>query len=249
MTKRLTVAVLLYGDYPWLAQRVLDPLLALCSGPYVDLRVGCNAVGPGTDDYLCSRGLPVVPGVTASGGVTVVRSAENLHKYPMMRRLMRTDPLAEHFMWFDDDSFIDTDGDPMDVIKGAVARCAPDTMVGQVYSIRLGGNQHLWVRAQPWYTGKPVDAGQVVSFCTGGWWTVRSDFLEKHDWPCVELSRKGGDVMLGELCRQQGVRLVNVGPTFGVRVNADAEGKNSKSQTRGPMPLPKPIGWYHGREY
>jgi hypothetical protein len=38
---------------------------------------------------------------------------------------------------------------------------------------------------------------------TGGWWVARTAFLQKWDYPFRELQHNGGDVILGELCRQQ----------------------------------------------
>lgn len=234
-----TVAVLLYGDHPRLAARCLDPLWPLQRAGLVDLRIGMNACGAATQDY--------VDAAVAGGplGVETVRYDVNIHKYPMMRRLLALAPPAPRFMWFDDDSYVDHPN-PATFVTRAVAMCEPHTMVGQVWVMALGGNQHLWVRHQPWYGGKPVEAGHRVRFCQGAWWVIPSALLLKHDWPVPELERKGGDVMLGELCRQQGYVLRDVrgfGDGFGVRINADAAGRHSQSKTRGPLPLPRPVGW------
>lgn len=235
MTPEVTVGVTLFGPHSDLARRCLDPLWPLLRLGKIELRIGCNDVGAETRAYL--------DGKLADGlNPFLIMSSANVHKYPMMRNLIGMSPLRPKFMWFDDDSYID-DPDPLDWLARALALCEPHTMVGQVWTMRLGGGQHLWVRDQPWYAGKTVEPGHTVRFCQGAWWLVPSALLYKHDWPDPRLERKGGDVMLGELCRQQGVVIRDVGKTYGVRINADEKGQHSRSKTRGPMPLPKPIGW------
>jgi len=104
-------------------------------------------------------------------------------------------------------------------------------MLGEVWRYGLGGNQHLWVRDQPWYAGKPVPAGHKVKFVTGGWWTIRTEVIRKYDWPVPELDHRGGDVMLGELFRQQELGMKHF--NHGVAINADAAGVSSRSPKRG----------------
>lgn len=232
---RATVGVLLYGNYPNLAERCLGPLWPLQRSGLIQLRIGCNAIGEDTQNYLTREGAYTDP------GVGIISSDRNIQKYPMMRHLIGLGPLAPHFMWFDDDSYID-DPDPVEFLKRSLTVCATSDMVGQVWWIKLGGNQHLWVRDQPWFKGKVVERGHSVKFCQGAWWVIQSRHLEKFDWPVEELERKGGDVMLGELCRQQDLKIYDVGRNFGIRINADLQGNHSKMPTRGGVD-PRPIGW------
>lgn len=235
MSPGVTVGVLLYGDHPRLAARCLGPLWPLQRAGLVELRVGCNECGPETLAYVQRM-------VAAAPETGLVVSAGNAHKYPMMRHLLALAPPRPTWMWFDDDSYFDAP-DPTPLVRRAAERCAAGEVVGQVWTMRLGGNQHLWVRDQPWYAGKPVARGDTVRFCQGAWWAAPAALLARHDWPVPELERKGGDVMLGELCRQQGVPLHDVGHAAGVRINADAQGRHSKMPTRGPLPVPRPVGW------
>lgn len=234
----VTVTVVLYGDFPSLAKRVLEPLWPLFRAGAVDLRIGCNECSQATLDYLADTGAFSDP------NVGMIISPTNVHKYPMLRNLIGLAPLASKLMHFDDDSYID-DPDPEDWLRIKLARCEAHTMVGQVWTMRLGGMQHMWVRDQPWYTGKTVEPGHVVRFCQGAWWLVPSATLYKYDWPDARLIRKGGDVMLGELCRQQGIVIRDVGKRCGVRINADEKGNHSKSPTRGTGEFPDPIGWHY----
>lgn len=241
----VTVGVLLYGDYTNLAERCLSPLWPLQRSGLIQLRIGCNAVSQSTLDYLRANGAYDDP------RVGLIVSRDNIHKYPMIRHLIGLAPLAPHFMWFDDDSYV-SHPDPAEFVRTALSCCTDNDMVGQVWSIRLGGNQHLWVRDQPWYKGKPVERGHRVLFCQGAWWTIKSSILYRFDWPVPELVRKGGDVMLGELCRQQDLKIYDIRkhPTdFGVRINADMQGQHSRMPTRGPLGAADtnrtmiPIGW------
>ena len=235
-----TVCVLLYGHYPELAQRCLSRIAVLLESGLIELRIGANAISPPTDDVL--RRLALDKFVTC-------RSAANIKKYPMMRRLFGAgDTLAPggmnlttpFVMWFDDDSFISA-AQPrrwLALVRRTMEMC---DLLGSRYTIRLKGNQPQWVRDQAWYTGQPINEGYRSPYCTGGWWTIRTEVLRRYGWPPTELLHRGGDVMLGELCRQQGLRMLHF--NRGVAINADEHGEESKSPRRGFDSLP--IGWHY----
>lgn len=201
----VTVCVLLYGDYPRLAAQCLAPLLQLVEAELIDLRIGLNEVSEETEQVLRDSG---------AWESIMCRSLSNLKKYPMMRRLFAWDttPIKTPFtMWFDDDSYIQ-DGVKLHEWLGVVRQhMTANEMIGHIHTIGLSKNQIKWVKRQPWYTGRSgaviEDARHRVRFATGGWWTARTDFLRRFDWPLKELLHRGGDVMLGELCRQQNLRL------------------------------------------
>jgi len=220
-----TICVLLYGDYPDLALRCLKPLLPFIGK--VDLRIGMNAVGERTKSMVGEL-LDLY-----ADKIHVHESSENILKYPMMRRLLY-DPtwpkLQDYVMWFDDDSCI-TSKIPMNWFWCLDADIERADMLGSLYSICLTGNQHLWIRDQPWFNHKPVEKNQKVTFATGGWWVIRSSILKKFNWPVPELRHRGGDVMLGELCRQHHLRLEN--RHYEVAINADDKLRDSKSPRRG----------------
>jgi hypothetical protein len=175
----------------------------------------------------------------------IYESTENIHKYPLMRRMFH-DPdnpiTSPYVMWFDDDSFIRADASAQRPWLDAVSEKMTDAdMVGAIYRIALGGKQSQWVMDQAWFNNQPVPATHQVQFATGGWWTIRADVLRRFDWPLRELDHRGGDVMLGELCRQQELRLRNF--NYGVAINADDHGVQCKSDKRGYDS--KPIGWHY----
>lgn len=232
-TPEFTVAVLLYGDHPDLAERCLGPLWPLQRSGLIDLRIGMNECSFATAAYVDRN----------RAAANVVREIENIHKYPMMRKLRDAAPLKSFWMWFDDDSYI-SHPNPVEWLAGIKRRLQGADVVGQLWKMALSGNQHEWIRRRDWYVGKEVRARQTISFPQGGWWATASANLLNNDWPDPDIERKGGDVMFGEMCRQQGLRISDVGMKYeDVRINADKEGRHSRSKTRGPMPLPKPVGY------
>lgn len=232
---RFTVMVLTYGNYPELFARCVDSIMrcGVATIPSFDFRLAINEPGPATAATILRlrKQYPAVAG-------HLYFSKNNSLKYPMMRRMVYDEllPLREYTMWFDDDSFIRVP-DPSWWSRVASAMQQAD-MVGALYRIGLYSSQEAWVKSQDWYAGKPLLPERRVWFATGGWWTIRSDLLLRHNWPTPELRHRGGDVMLGELCHQQGYRLRNF--TDNVAVNADAAGRNSAAKRRGYDE--KPIG-------
>ncbi len=232
-----TIAVLLYGDYPDLAERCLAPLMPLRG--VADLRILGNGVSSRTLSVLSKFDLP--PDALNLSG-------PERQKYPAMRELVRSGKLLRYFMWFDDDSYI-SHPDPVGWLGKVEDLMLRYDMIGQRWHMRLQGGQSQWIEDQPWYLGKPVRPDASIPFFQGGWWTVQSGLFLKHDWPCEELRRKGGDVMLGALMHQQGWWVADVGRDFGVQINANnPQGKHSQGPTRGPMPLPPPIGYNYRRK-
>lgn len=223
MCPRTTVCVLLFGDYPALAARVLGPVVALRNAGLVDLVVGCNAVSETTAAVVSGVG----PGPAGVRTRVVVKPDLPAYKYPTMRRMfafhspdeVRTDLT----MWFDDDSHV-TAADPRRWLAGVEALFEgrrPADVVGQVFTMRKGflPGQAEWVAGRTWYAGRPVRTGHKVPFATGGWWAARTAVLRAHDWPDPDIVHNGGDEMFGELIRQHGYALTD--HSAGVSVNAE----------------------------
>ena len=227
----LTICVLLYGPYSHLAQRCLESIRQNMA-PLLPkhLRIGLNEPGASTFDYVQSliQQNVVLP-------EHVVMSLGNIHKYPMMRYLLHGtfDPISTEFvMWFDDDSFIRSDEAGRQLLSRVRTRMrASDkpAMCGSIYRITLTDAQRQWIEDQPWFAGIPVE--KQMRFATGGWWTARMDVLRRFDYPFQCLDHRGGDVVLGALCAQQ--RLPVVQFKEGVAINADEMGKESSAPRRG----------------
>lgn len=221
-----TLVILLYGEYPDIARRCLASLVPTVKQFGLDVRLCTNMLGPQSRAFVGQ--------VTQSGFARLhYDSNQNRRKYPLMRRAFfdPEQPITTPWvMWFDDDSYL---REPEDIgwYTRVVAAFANADMLGRVYQLALQGQQHRAIQAQPWYGGKPVDIGARVSFATGGWWCLRTEIIRRYDWPIPSLDHCGGDVLLGELCRQQNLRLVNFDD--GVAINADATGRHSSAPRRG----------------
>lgn len=247
---QFSVCLLFYGDHPELAHRCLDSIWQrLAAGkPYIsDIRIGLNVVSDASRqiiDWFVAHAsgdhkLPVI----------TYESSQNVCKYPLMRRMALTDPQppAELLMWFDDDSYLCGDDGWWERLRQVMQTA---DMAGKLYRMAVQGSQREWVATQPWYNpeaGPPEKFGRYRGFryCTGGWWTIRSQILCRWDWPPRVLRHCGGDALLGELLRQQGLRLVNF--EEGVRINADERGRHSGALRRGvdEAPLGKyPASWF-----
>jgi len=235
MSRPFTVCALFYGDYPGLASRLLSSLPTGNHHPAYELRIGMNNVSDVTRRLIQSYSddLPIR---------MLVEGDPPYLKYPLMRHLFYQMPIqTEYVMWFDDDSWItDPGGDFFDYIADAMSDA---DMIGALYTQRILGNQWQFVEDCPWFTGRPKPKDGKFSFITGGWWTIRTEILEKWNWPMSELMHNGGDTLLGELCRQQGYRTKRF--VRGVAINANDSGVCSSADRRGAHQ--KPAGYYYKR--
>ncbi len=225
MIDKFTICVLLFGDHFDLAQRCLSSIVNGVDPQALNLRIGLNAV---TDE---TRKLAY-----ALAPHSIWEFTENRHKYPVMREMVHgVSPIRTPYtMWFDDDSYLVK---PTKTLLSQIDGLMPDAdMLGSLYRIPWQGNQKLYVQAQPWYAGRDLDSRPKIKFATGGWWTIRTEVLYRFDYPWPLLDHRGGDVMLGEMCYQQGLRLKHF--RDGVKINADHTGRESKAPRRGFDQLP-----------
>ena len=240
MSNTFTICVLLYGDHRILAQRCLSSITNNIPREALNLRVGLNEIGASTRtlvDELIQNNL-LLP-------ENVYDEAVNIKKYPMMRQMLwdPDNPIDTPFViWFDDDSYVDHKGSSwLDTVDAALGTTDQPQMLGSIYSQHFTGNQADWIKAQPWYTGRAFSrkgGRDTFQFPTGGWWCISTEILRKWNWPDPTILHRGGDCALGELIRQQGIRLQQF--RKGVRINADASGRESKAKRRGHDE--KPIG-------
>lgn len=226
MSSQFSVCALLYGgDEFWsLHQRCLESLRRLPKDR-CELRIALNAV-------TCQKTQELVHEIAADWGVgSRILVGENLPKYRRMRELLDLAPLHSNVMWFDDDSYLKPELARLDDWLDVVASCLKHSgqALGSLYRIKWRPGQQDWVRAQPWYSGKPLP--EVITFITGGWWAIRSEVLADTGWPWAELSHNGGDVMLAVCLEQKGYTKVHFNK--GVGINADSEGRESAAIRRG----------------
>lgn len=222
------IAVLAYGDHPDLLRRVLTPLLPLArQQSAVVLLWGCD-LKPASLAVLDEMGRQ------SHGKLLTVTGEANPGKYLCLRWILEQSKSwrLPNFMWFDDDSYL-TAPNPslwLHQLEALLSPAGYADMVGEIWTQDLRGNQAAWINSRSWCTS-PVSSKHKVSFAAGGWWAIRRAVLERYSWPDPDIVHNGGDVMLGELCRQQGLRLRKAGP--GVRINADAQGRRAQSPPRG----------------
>lgn len=248
------VCVLTYGNHFGLAERCLDSIERYFPMSFVkDVRIGFNAACPET--HVRARQFAERSRVPCWG----YNPGVNVGKYPLMRRMFKSPPLdGTHVVWFDDDSYLNlcyggiaTKNLRYSVDEWWVLLCSH---LGGCESSRsvLGSVYHLgkkdfdlrfkksWygIRDQPWYNNKPPPKlWNESKFATGGWWIATTALLKAWDWPIPELHHNGGDVLLGELCRQRGYPVHHF--NTGVKINADEQGKESAAPRRGiTTPIP-----------
>ena len=202
-----SVCTVTYGDYPELIRRTLESIkVNIPPESYVkDIRIGLNEVSDASFQYV----MDWASYIGHYYPVFIYHPVGNVNvgKYPLMRRMFQEEPTvfsaAEFVMWLDDDSYFDLQ-EPLQDWWDHVRSCLQEhTVVGLIHYMRHRGNQHLGIKEQPWYTGKAIDRGYQFRFATGAWWAAQSSFLEKWDYPFLEVYHNGGDSILGELCRQQ----------------------------------------------
>ena len=148
--------------------------------------------------------------------LTFDRKNENVHKYVAMRTMFQgfkeTAASGEGkafpedwAVWFDDDSHIARTSWYSGVRAYSLAHPGA-RYIGQPWFAHWRRGQWDWVVKQPWYSGlssEIINGKPGVSFAQGAYWLLRSDAIRDLDWP-LNLDHNGGDVMLGEACRQRG---------------------------------------------
>ncbi len=219
----VTICVLTYGDYPDLAERTIGSIRDHCERSRYRLIVGANAVAPKTLDYL--RRLESERSID-----TLIVSAENIDKSPMMRRMFEGID-TEFIWWFDDDSYI-TDQHALarriEIARGADAETVlwgHQFFFGHERDFSYGADVDGFVRGAPWYRGKEPPSYHSGGdgrwfFITGGCWIIRTATVRALNWPDIRLIKRNDDVFLCEAIRQQGWKSEDIGPS-GVAINTE----------------------------
>lgn len=232
-----TVCVLTYGDYTHLAHRCLSSIAATLSEGsrnVGDFRVGMNEVSQETLELVENWAEQVWSAYSIP--TYLFHPSRNVFKYPLMRQMLhgRRWPRRRYVMWFDDDSFLLEQPDWWSRVDDAIATA---DMIGQTQWFRpLQGNQWEWIKLQPWFNpevGLPqeVQGEPCIQYVQGAWWVIRHVILEQFDWPIKELRHNGGDSMLGELIRHQGLRMAEFNE--GICPNASDDGVSTMAERRG----------------
>ncbi len=232
MTHGFTICALGFGEYAAQIGRCLRSLTAHLPSPLVqEVRVALNA--PTEETWrIVERALDDMP----VDNTVLTTSKNNRGKYPAMRDLLYTrGPIkTSYVMWFDDDSWIQTQ-EPL-FFEHCAALAAGADLVGAPYRQAFLPGQREWIVQQPWYRGRPFN--NKAAFFQGAWWIARTEALRSIDYPWPELFHNGGDVMLGVAAVQNNWRTRTT--RRGVAINADDAGNESCGPRRGLST--KPIG-------
>jgi len=224
----LCICVLFYGadDYcSYLARRVLNaPMRELAARNNIEFRFGFNAVGPQTREFVTQQIAEHFH------RATVIDCAVNIFKYPLMRRLFHDSALTTPaIMWFDDNSYISPDTDVDRWLNRIFKHLDGCALLGSVYTQGLIGNQAAWIKSQPWYGGK--QPAPYVKYVADGWFVMRASYITEFNWPPPCIAQYGGDVMLGELCRQQNLSFCHFRDN--VLISANSSGVEGVYRRRG----------------
>lgn len=209
---RVTVFMLMYGDYFDLHKKSLDALIRTCPPGRVDLRIGSNAVCPQTMSYINDLG--------SLGTVHLHYYHEsNDKKYPVMREMFydRENPIdTKWLVWLDDDSICVRE-DWLGALCQEIVNWYPQNyhMFGPHYFSTLKDSQVQWVKEAPWYkglefrdkSGKPTSNGNRVHFCTGSAWALSAEAMRTCMIPDERLQHNGGDIFIGEQLYQNGFKM------------------------------------------
>ena len=208
MDLRVTVCVLLYGNYPELARQVIHSIVSNCDKRSYKLIVGCNACCRETLDFINS---------VEQIDETII-SEENLNKCPMQRQMFKLVD-TEFVWWFDDDSQI-IENDALDR-RLALADAAPQTTVlwGPLFywndqgQFNFGIDVSPWIRSQAWYSREPIpcDPSGKWVFIIGGCWFARTSILQHLNWPPESFVKPGDDAIFCEAMRQSGHAFESIG--------------------------------------
>lgn len=244
-----SVAVLLYGDFPQLAQRVLDSIQASPGCEWIsDYRLGLHAVSEATWDIVRRWTRQMV---SAGFPVGWYCPDTNILKYPTMQRMLR-DPymsIADCVAWLDDDTYCRRSWN--DIVEDGIHHLEQGWLAGQYrwYSVVPGYDRFL--QDCFGWTNSPFcsDDQPKIRFCIGGWWMARRELFLEYGYPPDILRHKGGDWLLSALCHVH--RLPVVMFDEGVVVNADLTGKPNIRWRRGLSVSEPQLGTQHfpGRAY
>ena len=202
---RVTICLLMYGDFTDLHQRCLNAVLATTPKSRVEIRVGGN--------QLCRETTTYLQRLQESGDVSHLNLAPaNRRKYPVMRDLFREPPLTTDWViWLDDDTLCNIDNNWLTKMLSIAAAnfdrgCR---WVGPHYKYNMNAAWREWCAQGGWYHGVPWPQDGKIGFATGSLWCAHVPTLLAADVPDCRLGHNKGDVTVGCQFHQAGAKLCN----------------------------------------
>lgn len=217
-----TIYALLYGNYHDLHKQLLYTLLPDVPKNEARVVLWCNTVCAQTKEMIrkfVQKGAPL----------HYFFSDENVPKYEVMRRLFRKKhpPTTPWIVWFDDDSYIEKRNWWQKTREFVEAKKDENICyVGQRWFVHHLLGQAEFIKAAEWYKGLPFEQHPTrrrgvtkpgIAFATGAYVWLRTDVMKQLQWPDDRLVHNGGDTLLGEAIRQQGLPFHNY--SYGVAIN------------------------------
>jgi len=222
-----TVYGLLYGDDHKLHRRFLDSLFKHTPYVNINIRLWCNTVCEATKRYLAAERKKHISQMLPGETLDFHLSDVNTPKYKAMELMFHElwVPQSEWVVWFDDDSYIDK---PDWCIKTvAHIKANPKACyIGQPWFVHHLPGQWDFIKKADWYQGLPPEQCPTrtkgvtkpgITFAQGAYWWLHTGLLNKLNWPDPRLNHNGGDTLLGEAIRQQGLPLTKF--NYGVQIN------------------------------
>jgi len=131
------------------------------------------------------------------------------------------EPPVEWYVWFDDDSHV-TKNDWFSHMKKYIDEKKKENIcyIGEAWNVPWLAGQWDFIAKSKWYKGKQPDIVKGkpgIHFATGGYWWLRRDIADQLDWSDERLTWAGGDTLLAEAIRQQGLPFHRY--KYGVKIN------------------------------
>jgi len=203
--EEVKIHALVYGDYPDLHRHVLG---ILTHKPEVtQALLWLNE--PGAESLKIIEQFCRNP----SNNTRYVHEPGNTHKYVAMRRMFSKLTNQKWVVWFDDDSRLELQDNGtkwFDQMREYIEARENENIcyVGQPWFVDYLPGQMEFIKQSSWYKGLPPKmrgTRPIVEFAQGSYWWLRRDVQELLDWPDPRLEHNGGDTLLGEAVRQQGL--------------------------------------------
>jgi len=207
---KVTICVLLYGDYFDSHKRCLDSIVKTVPPSRMELRVATNAVEQRTLAYLNT--LPIKK---------LYKHDQNIFKYPAMREMFwdKDDPIETNYVvWFDDNTWV-THPNWLNTLANDILRQRPDVaMYGMKqyypFQVHRGQDPRKWFQAGDWYQdrhfqtrrGNDAPNGDTIHCCVDWFWALRTDIIRRCDIPDRRLKQRGGHIVIGEQLHQNGCK-------------------------------------------
>jgi hypothetical protein len=223
---KFTVCILLYGDYPALAQRCLGSILDHTPPGRLDIRVAANQVSRRTWDYL--NGFTPATITRIYPDWSDPNDPQARKKYPAMREMFWDDtcPITTSYViWFDDDSHV-VSSDWLDllaerIVQGHPHGCrlyGPRYVHDLMYFRKRGYHPEKWFQQAPWWRQRWLHMergtrlapnGSQIVFATGSFWALATEAIRAAHIPDQRLVHNGGDICIGAQVHQAGFKLAD----------------------------------------